>query len=75
MCTEKKTQVPLVSFERAVKRIDLSYKGRDMKVKTTATDTICFNKELADVRYLEQLVDYGQTVGIAYLMKYAMEKL
>ncbi len=75
MCTEKKTQVPLISFDRAVKKIDLSYKGRDMKVKTTATDSICFNKELVDVRYLEQLVDYGQTVGIAYLMKYAMERI
>lgn len=75
MCTESKSQVPEISFDRVVKKIDLSYKGRDMKVKTTGTDTICINKEAVDVRYLEQLVDYGQTVGVAYLMKYAMENL
>ena len=73
LCTEQKENVPEISFKRVVKKIDLSYKGRDMKVKTTETDTILFNKEAIDVRYLEQMVDRGQTVGIAYLLKYAME--
>lgn len=75
MKTEQKKQVPEHNFSRKVKRIDMSYKGRDMKVKTTATDTISLNKEVIDVRYLEQLIDYGQTVGVAYLLKYGMEHL
>lgn len=75
MKTEQKKQVPEHNFSRKVKRIDMSYKGRDMKVKTTATDTISLNKEMIDVRYLEQLIDYGQTVGVAYLLKYGMEQL
>ena len=75
MRTEEKKQVPPHNFDRKVKRIDMSYKGRDMKVKTTGTDTISLNKEVIDVRYLEQMVDYGQTVGVAYLLKYGMEHL
>lgn len=75
MKTEQKKQVPEHNFSRKVKKIDMSYKGRDMKVKTTATDTISLNKEVIDVRYLEQLIDYGQTVGVAYLLKYGMEQL
>lgn len=75
MKTEQKKQVPEHNFSRKVKRIDMSYKGRDMKVKTTATDTISLNKEVVDVRYLEQLIDYGQTVGVAYFLKYGMERL
>lgn len=75
MCTLEKKQVPVPKDDRRVKKIDLSYKGRDMKVKTTGTDTILFNKEAVDVRYLEQLVDGEQTVGMAYLMKYGMERI
>lgn len=75
MKTEAKKQVPEHNFSRKVKQIDMSYKGRDMKVKTTATDTISLNKEVIDVRYLEQLIDYGQTVGAAYFLKYGMEHL
>lgn len=75
MKIEQKKQVPEHDFERRVKKIDMSYKGRDMKVKTTATDTISLNKEVIDVRYLEQMMDYGQTVGVAYFLKYGMEHL
>ena len=75
MCTEELQGVPEIKNTRCPKKIDMSYKGRDMKVKTSGTDTILFNKEAVDVRYLEQLIDHGQTVGIAYLMKYAMERL
>lgn len=75
MCTEELHGVPEIKNTRCPRKIDMSYKGRDMKVKTSGTDTILFNKEAVDVRYLEQLIDHGQTVGIAYLMKYGMERL
>lgn len=68
-------KLPDVDFHRKIKQIDMSYKGRDLKIKTMGTDTICLNKENIDVRYLEQLIDSGQTVAIGYLLKYAMEKL
>lgn len=75
LCTKQNAKVPTFSFQRKVGKIDMSYKGRDMKIKTTGTDTISLNKENIDVRYLEQLIDYGQTAGIGYLLKYAMEHL
>lgn len=75
LCTRGNTPVPMLAFERKVKEIDMSYKGRDMKIKTTGTDTIALNKENIDVRYLEQLIDYGQTAGIGYLLKYGMEQV
>lgn len=73
LCIEANTRIPDFAFSRKVKKIDMSYKGRDMKIKTTGTDTISLNKENIDVRYLEQLIDYGQTAGIGYLLKYGME--
>lgn len=75
LCTKGNTQVPELCFSRKVKKIDMSYKGRDMKIKTTGTDTISLNKENIDVRYLEQLIDYGQTAGSGYLLKYGMEQI
>ena len=73
LCIEANTRIPDFAFSRKVKKIDMSYKGRDMKIKTTGTDTIPLNKENIDVRYLEHLIDYGQTAGIGYLLKYGME--
>ncbi len=67
--------LPEVNYNRVVGKIDMSYKGRDMKVKTTGRDTISLNKENIDVRYLEQLMDNGQTVAIGYFLKYMMETM
>lgn len=68
-------ELPDVDYHRVVKKIDMSYKGRDMKVRTTGKDTISLNKESIDVRYLEQLVDNGQTVAIGYFLKYLIENM
>lgn len=68
-------EIPSIDFSRIVKKIDLSYKGRDMKVKTTGTDTISLNKENIDVRYLEQLIDSGQTMAIGAFLKYMAERM
>lgn len=57
---------PLVfpDFSRALKPAGA---GR-MKMKAMGTDTVMLDRETVDVRYLEQLSDDGQTVGLAYLM-------
>lgn len=67
--------LPEIDYNKVVKKVDMSYKGRDMKVKTTGRDTISLNKENIDVRYLEQLIDNGQTVAIGYFLKYMMETM
>lgn len=75
MCTEKRHNVPEFSGRRVVKKVDMSYKGRDMKIKASGRDTIVLNKENIDVRYLEQLIDSGQTIAIGYMLKYCMEQM
>lgn len=73
-CLQQEKNIPRIDFNRIPEKIDMSYKGRDMKVKTTGTDTIMLNHEVIDVRYLEQMVDWGQTTGVAYILKYLLEK-
>lgn len=51
-------------FARALKPAGA---GR-MKMKAMGTDTVMIDRDTVDVRYLEQLADDGQTVGLAYLM-------
>lgn len=51
-------------FTRALKPAGA---GR-MKMKAMGTDTVMIDRDTVDVRYLEQLADDGQTVGLAYLM-------
>ena len=43
-----------------------------MKFKAMGTDTVMIDREPIDVRYLEQLSDNGQTIGLAYLMNYIL---
>lgn len=51
-------------FTRALKPAGA---GR-MKMKAMGTDTVMIDRDTVDVRYLEQLADDGQTVGLVYLM-------
>ncbi|MCD8018725.1 MAG: ABC-ATPase domain-containing protein [Clostridiales bacterium] len=43
-----------------------------MKMKAMGTDTVLIDREAIDVRYLEQLIDDGQTIGLAYLMEWIL---
>ena len=43
-----------------------------LKMKAMGTDTVLIDREAVDVRYLEQLSDDGQTVGLAYLMNWIL---
>lgn len=45
------------------------------KVKVHGWDTISLDRTELDLRYLEQLVDEGQTAAIAYFMQYMLSKL
>ena len=46
-----------------------------MKIKTFGKDSFSLDKENVDLRYLEQLVDGEQTQALAWLLRYAKEKL
>lgn len=46
-----------------------------LKVKAMGTDTVLIDRESIDVRYLEQLSDDGQTIGLAYLMAWILSNV
>lgn len=45
------------------------------KVKVHGWDTIAADRCDIDLRYLEQLIDEGQTAALAYLMQYALRQI
>ena len=49
-------------------------KYEHMKVKSHGLEGFSLDKEMVDVRYLEQLVDSEQTAALAYLMRFALER-
>jgi len=46
-----------------------------MKVKTMGRDGFTIDREMVDLRYLEQLADSEQTSGLAYLLRYAVQNV
>lgn len=55
------------SFPKLSRMMLPSNAGR-IKLKAMGTDTVLIDRESIDVRYLEQLCDSGQTIGLAYLL-------
>lgn len=61
---------PAPSFERVV-RYDTAFAQNDrIKLKTMGTEGISVNKEMIDMRYMEQLTDSEQLNAIAQMIKY-----
>ncbi len=60
-----------LSFPDFSRRVQPARAGR-MKSKAMGTDTVLLDREAIDVRYLEQLVDDGQTVGMTYLLQHIL---
>lgn len=46
-----------------------------MKVKTMGRDGFTIDREMVDLRFVEQLADSEQTSGLAYLLRYALEQV
>ncbi|MBP3543250.1 MAG: ABC-ATPase domain-containing protein [Lachnospiraceae bacterium] len=46
-----------------------------MKVKSSGLEEFSLDRETINVRYLEQLVDYEQTAGLSYLLRFALEQV
>ena len=45
-----------------------------MKLKASGTDSVIIDRETIDVRYLEQIAENGQTIGLAYLTAWILRK-
>ena len=63
------------SFERRPrKNPGIIHKGR-IKIKILRKDSVQLNHETADLRYVEQLVDYEQLTCLGYMLKHMEEEL
>ncbi len=59
------------SLDRMVKP-DYGFKKNDrIKLKTQGKDSVLINRDIIDLRYVEQLSDTEQLVSLGYLVKYA----
>lgn len=63
-----------VDFARKVMG-DKSFRDDRIKIKTTGRDSISINRDVIDVRYVEQLVDTEQLAALGYILKYAYTNL
>ena len=68
MAKLKKAQPP--RMKRVVKKDIAFIKDNRIKMKTMGKEGISINKELIDLRYLEQIVDYDQVNALAQIVKY-----
>ncbi len=68
----------LPDFQRVyppLRRSTRDSRHEHMKIKAYGPDSFSLDKEIVNIRYLEQLVDSEQTMMLAYLSRYACEQL
>ena len=46
-----------------------------IKIKTAGTDSVVIDREVIDVRYLEQLCDPGQTTALGYILEWILRNV
>lgn len=65
-----------IDFDRRIKKgtISSDYKG-NVKIKSIGTDSLCINKDIIDLKSLEQIVDAEQVNALGYIMKLAEDKI
>jgi predicted ABC-class ATPase len=69
--TEPAPACALPSFGRCA-RANTSLRNNDrIKIKTMGKDAISINRDMVDLRYVEQLADVEQLTTLGYLLKYA----
>ena len=65
-----------IDFDRRIKKSTISsdYKG-NVKIKSIGTDSLCINKDIIDLKSLEQIVDAEQVNALGYIMKLAEDRI
>lgn len=58
-------------FGRMIKPDRMFKEDKRLKIKTMGRDSISVNRDVIDVRYVEQLMDFEQLAMLGYLLKYA----
>ena len=65
------TEITVPAFSRKLKPV----KSGRRKIKSMGTDTVLIDREAIDVRYLEQIVESGQTTALAYMMNWILDNV
>lgn len=60
-----------IQFDRVVSPASFAHSDRGPKIKAHGRDTLSFNKEDIDLRYVEQITDAEQVAALGYLLSYA----
>lgn len=65
-----------IDFDRKIKKgtISADHKG-NVKIKSIGTDSLCINKDIIDLKSLEQIIDAEQVNSLGYIMKFAEDKI
>ena len=64
-------EIAVPAFSRKLKPV----KSGRRKIKSMGTDTVLIDREAIDVRYLEQIVESGQTTALAYMMNWILDNV
>lgn len=64
-------EIAVPAFSRKLKPV----KPGRRKIKSMGTDTVLIDREAIDVRYLEQIVESGQTTALAYMMNWILDNV
>lgn len=70
-----KEQPKIPAFHRCFYPDPSLQKDRRIKLKVTGKDSFSINKEIVDLRYVEQLADREQTAALAHILLYAQTHL
>lgn len=64
-------EIAVPAFSRKLKPV----KPDRRKIKSMGADTVLIDREAIDVRYLEQIVESGQTTALAYMMNWILDNV
>ena len=64
-------EITVPAFSRKLKPV----KPGRRKIKSMGTDTVLIDREAIDVRYLEQLLENGQTTALAHMMSWILDNV
>ena len=71
-----KSETPIqINFDRKLKHGLIPYNPKGIKIKSSGLDTLIINKEIIDLKSLEQIVDNEQVNSLGYLLKYINDRI
>ncbi|WP_294401122.1 ABC-ATPase domain-containing protein [uncultured Clostridium sp.] len=64
-----------INFDKKVKTGSITYGPKGVKIKTLGKDGLSINKDIIELRFIEQIVDSEQVNSLGYIMKFAEDNI